>query len=50
MELTTVVSPTEWRAALDDIRAKENAETRRRDARSAERRRRHDECPAEVVR
>ena len=38
MELPTVVSPAEWQAALDDIRAKENAETQRRGALAAERR------------
>lgn len=39
MELPNVVSAAEWRAAIDDIRAKEKAETRRRDALAAERRR-----------
>jgi predicted dithiol-disulfide oxidoreductase (DUF899 family) len=39
MELPNVVSPAEWQAAVDDIRAKEKAETRRRDALAAERRR-----------
>ena len=37
MEL--VVSPAEWQAAIADLRAKEKAETRRRDALAAERRR-----------
>ena len=32
MEVPNVVSPAEWRAALDDIRTQEKAETRRRDA------------------
>jgi hypothetical protein len=41
MELPNVVSPAEWRAALDDIRTQEKAETRRRDAPA---------YPAEVVR
>lgn len=49
MELPNVVSPAEWRAAIDDIRANEKAETRRREALAAERRR-HDEYPLEVVR
>ena len=49
MELPNVVSPAERRAARDDIRAKEKAEARRRDARSAERRPRHDNT-LEVVR
>jgi len=39
MELPTVVSPAEWQAAIADLRAKEKAETRRRDALAAERRR-----------
>jgi hypothetical protein len=50
MELPNVVSPADWRAALDDIRAKEKAETHRRDALAAGRRPRHDEHPLEVVR
>jgi predicted dithiol-disulfide oxidoreductase (DUF899 family) len=39
MELPTVVTPTEWQTAVEDLRAKEKAETRRRDALAAERRR-----------
>jgi predicted dithiol-disulfide oxidoreductase (DUF899 family) len=39
MELPTVVPPAEWQAAIADLRAKEKAETRRRDALAAERRR-----------
>jgi predicted dithiol-disulfide oxidoreductase (DUF899 family) len=39
MELPNVVSAAEWHAAIADIRAKEKAETRRRDALAAERRR-----------
>jgi predicted dithiol-disulfide oxidoreductase (DUF899 family) len=39
MQLPNVVSTAEWQAALDDLRAKEKAETRRRDALAAERRR-----------
>jgi predicted dithiol-disulfide oxidoreductase (DUF899 family) len=39
MKLPTVVSPAEWQAAIADLRAKEKAETRRRDALAAERRR-----------
>jgi predicted dithiol-disulfide oxidoreductase (DUF899 family) len=39
MELPNVVSAAEWQAAVADLRAKEKAETRRRDALAAERRR-----------
>ena len=39
MKLPTVVSPAEWQAAIAHLRAKEKAETRRRDALAAERRR-----------
>jgi predicted dithiol-disulfide oxidoreductase (DUF899 family) len=39
MELPEVVSPTEWEAALERLRAKEKLATRDRDALAAERRR-----------
>jgi predicted dithiol-disulfide oxidoreductase (DUF899 family) len=39
MELPNVVSPAEWQTAVAALRAKEKAETRRRDALAAERRR-----------
>jgi predicted dithiol-disulfide oxidoreductase (DUF899 family) len=45
MSTPQVVSHREWRRALDDIRAEEKRETRRRDALAARRRR----LPAEVI-
>jgi predicted dithiol-disulfide oxidoreductase (DUF899 family) len=39
MELPNVVSPTEWQAAVEALRSQEKAETRRRDALAAARRR-----------